>query len=88
MSIRKTIDMIELPDRDRYGQQIGTGWSEAHVATTIVHDVVHLSISIDADPERNAVLAEAEVNMTNDEARALIVELTAAIEDNERNTRT
>lgn len=79
MSIRKTVNLIEMPTRDRYGE--GTGdISEAHVATTIVHDVVHLSLEVFAEGKP---AEQAEVNMTNDEARALIAALAAAIADNE-----
>lgn len=85
MSILKTVEVIGMPARDRYGKATGD-MAEAHVATTIVHDVVHLMLS-QYGPEYERWDFDVEVNMTNDEARALIVALSAAIADNEQHDR-
>ena len=81
MSIRKTVDVIEMLARDRYGKETGD-IAEAHVATTIVHDVVHLTLTMRDANGHVDYGDEMEVNMTNDEARTLIAALAAAIADN------
>lgn len=87
MSIKKTIDEMEIPLRNGYGTAHNTDIQRIAVSVTITHDVIGLEIRDLPDGNIYSLIGESiEAFMTEAEAEQLICALQDALNDNRSRT--